>query len=376
MNNPFTLTMVSGKDFCNRKQEFSDLKDFAYNGQHVVLYSPRRYGKSSLINGMLLPELQKEEFLTVYVDLFSVISEQDFISKLASGVIRGIGRGANPVSFKDRMQYIFTRLIPGFEVAPDGNLSISVKVQKDTSFELLLEDVLQGMYGYIQKREMKACVALDEFQEITELKESKRIEGSLRSYIQWYRDVSFFFVGSRRRILKEMFTDKTRAFYNSAFLYNLKEIPEQDFVPYIRDQFNKTGKTCPQDIAAHIYKKTKGFPYYTQKLSYFLWNLTDNEADERLFEKALNTLLQTETPEYESVWIGLPLMQKTLLKALALAPTTSPFAKDYLAHYNLSVGGTQKALPELLKKDLIEKEDNTGAYRPVDPIMALWLRYS
>ncbi|MGQ3684071.1 MAG: hypothetical protein ACUBOA_03520 [Candidatus Loosdrechtia sp.] len=92
MQNPFTIGIAKEEDFCNREQELADLINYAKNCQNIVLYSPRRYGKSSLVN-QVLKELGKEGVLTVYVDLFPVSSEHDFVSMLATAILKGIGRG-------------------------------------------------------------------------------------------------------------------------------------------------------------------------------------------------------------------------------------------------------------------------------------------
>ena len=96
MRNPFTLGIAQKNDFCNRKKEITDLLQHAKNGDNTVLFSPRRYGKSSLI-ARIIEQLREEGYLTVYVDLYPITSEQDFISRFSNGIFKGIGRGADTV---------------------------------------------------------------------------------------------------------------------------------------------------------------------------------------------------------------------------------------------------------------------------------------
>src|SRR3972149_2286695 len=100
---------------------------------------------------------------------------------------------------------------------------------------------------HVKKEGRRACIALDEFQEITELSEAKKIEGTLRSHIQFHKEIAYFYIGSRRRILNDMFSNKSRPFYKSGFSYTLKGVPKQDFVPYIESRFKGTGKVCPRE---------------------------------------------------------------------------------------------------------------------------------
>lgn len=369
MQNPFTLGIVQGRDLCNRQKELDDLVRFAKNGQNAVIYSPRRYGKSSLVI-KALSELNKEGFLTIYVDLFPISSEKDFISRFAINVMKGIGKGADPRSLGNKVANLFSRLVPSIDIRPEG-ASISVKFDRDIKLELLLDDLLGGCYRYLKKKGLKACIALDEFQEITELNESKRIEGTLRSHAQLHKEMSFFYIGSRRRILKDMFTNKNRPFYKSAFLYSLKEIPKDEFVLYIVKKFKESGKVCNTDMAERIYDMARGYPYYVQKLSSLSWDITKNICDLKTVDTAYELLLKMEAPDFESIWSGLTLIQKAVLKAIAEEPTSSLFAKEYLTKYGLSIGGVQKAMKTLLLRDLIEK-DEENKYRLTDPIMRIW----
>ncbi|HZX11266.1 MAG TPA: ATP-binding protein [Acidobacteriota bacterium] len=370
MANPFTIGIARKDNFCNRQKELKDLTDFANSGQDVVLYSPRRYGKSSLVF-QVFRELEKKGFLTVYVDLFPISSEADLISRFAASVIKGIGQGADPRTFKERIMNLFSSLIPSFEVKPDG-LSISVKFDRSTKKEVLLDDLMKGMYNFVKRKKLRACISLDEFQEITELPESKSIEGILRSHMQLHKEIAYFFIGSRRRIIKDIFTDKNRPFYKSAFLYTLKDIPKHEFVNFLENKFKETGKNCPINRAEEIYDRTEGYPYYVQKLALLIWNLTEKIVTSEAVQRAYRLLLESEAADFEGIWNGLSLGQKSVLKAIANEPTAFPFSKQYLERYGYSAGGAQKAIKALISKDLIQR-DEENRYRLTDPIMAKWL---
>ncbi|HYA87202.1 MAG TPA: ATPase, partial [Nitrospirota bacterium] len=84
IRNPFYAGIIQkADDFCNREEEKQELLKHAINGNNVVIVSPRRCGKSSFI-GRVQEDLEKRGFRTVYVDMFSVISETDFILRFAS----------------------------------------------------------------------------------------------------------------------------------------------------------------------------------------------------------------------------------------------------------------------------------------------------
>lgn len=371
MRNPFTIGIVSdGDDFCNRRREIRDLRRHAENGANVVLFSPRRFGKSSLVT-VVQSELSKKGMATVYVDLFPVTSKSDLLARLASAFFKGLGRGADPRSFLQKAKGLFGRLRPNISISAEG-VTLSADLDPRGEPPLLLDDLMQGVGKYTEKNKMSLSVVLDEFQEITELPEAKSIEGILRSHIQFHRRISYFFVGSRRRILQDMFTMKNRPFYKSAFLYPLEKIAKEEFIPFIEKRFEVTGKTCPGATASSLYDLVEGYPYYVQKLASLLWDRTTDHATPEILAKAYETLIRTEAADFEAHWEGLTLVQRTLLKALALSPTAVPYSKDYLKRFGLSLGGTQKALRLLLARDLVEKGER--GFRLTDPVMAGWLR--
>jgi hypothetical protein len=370
MPNPFSLSIAQGTSFCNREKEIEDLLRHGRNGDNVLLFSPRRYGKTSLVR-RILDHLAEDGFLTVYVDLFPIISERDLVSRFSSALVKGIGRGLDHRTLAARLKDLFKRLIPSIEVKPDG-YSVSMRFDQASESGPVLEDLLEGLYKYVLKRDLRACVALDEFQEITELPESKRIEGILRSHIQLQREVSYFYIGSRRRTLQEMFTDKGRAFYKSAFTYALREISKKDFVGHIQSHFSGSDKGCPPAVAEEIYDRVRGYPYYVQKLASIAWDLSEAQCDAEVVRSAYDALIEMETADFEATWSALTLIQRSVLKALALESTALPYSREFLERHRLTVGGTQRAVRVLVSMDLVEK-DQDGRYRLTDPIMSAWL---
>jgi AAA+ ATPase superfamily predicted ATPase len=369
MRNPFNIGVAQEKeDFCNRIVEKEDLLGYARNAQKVVLYSPRRFGKSSLLY-QVQKELGKEGVLNVYADFFSITSENEFINKFVSAVFRAAG-GADPRTLMKKLKNLFSHFIPSIEITQTG-YKVSVKFDHDAKPDILLEDALEGIHAFSKRVKVNICIVLDEFQEIVNLQESKKIEGILREHIQRQKDVAYFFVGSRRRLLLDMFTDKSRPFYKSAFLYTLKEIPRDEFTAFLSHKFTKTGKKCYKEHAGLIYDLVRGYPYYVQKLAYQTWDITEKECDEEIIRRAHKLLVQIESVDFEGIWSGLTLVQRALLKAIAKQPTASLYNKAYLERHNLSIGGAQRAVETLFSRDLIEKIDNT--IRLTDPIMAAWL---
>lgn len=373
VGNPFVLGLVRGPDLCDRKHELEVLSNHAQNGRNVILVSPRQYGKSSLVLEAQ-EQLRASGFLTVYVDLLSIASDMDVPRKLAASLVSNLGRGADPITLAKRVKNLFSRITPSIDLT-HGGATVSVSLAQDADAIVSLTDVLDSLYRYVERQKIPACVVLDEFQEIGRLPGSHTIEATLRSYLQDHHTISFFFVGSRRQALAEMFT-RARPLYQTAYLMPLERIPRDDFVPYITERFDSTGKKCSSGTAGLIYDRVDGYPAYVQRLAATAWDLSTLRCSEERVEEAYASLLAMAEVEFGSVWISLPLGQRTLLQALAAEPTTQLTASDYLRQHGLVASTVQRAIKPLLDLDLVERSPTTGRFFVVDPMLAAWVSRS
>ncbi|MBI5102940.1 MAG: ATP-binding protein [Nitrospirae bacterium] len=374
MRNPFIMGMAEGDDFCDRGRERKELYNHLTNGRSVVMYSPRRYGKSSLSLNILM-EVQKNGFMGSYIDLFPVSSERDFMERFSSGVFEMVGRDvSSPKRMMEKIKKVFRMFTPSLEMKPDGSTKISLGLDptKYRTGDVMLDELMKGFGQYMKSEDKRGIVILDEFQEIAGLSEGKKIEGILRSHIQRMKNVSFLYIGSRRGILKDMFMEKTRPFYKLAIPYVLGKIPEDEFNAHIAGKFRTTKKECPPEIASLMYNTVKGYPGYIQKLAMFSWDATEKVCSVKAVEDGLNSLLNSESYEMERIFMSLSPSQKTVLKRLCLNPHTPVFSKAFLSRSNVSLGGIQKSVDEMVKKDVIEKVGGEN-YTIVDPVLELWI---
>jgi len=136
----------------------------------------------------------------------------------------------------------------------------------------LLDNVLEELGNFIRKESVKAHIVFDEFQEITQLKNSS-IEGVLRKHIQEHQ-ASYFFVGSRRRVLLDIFNSKNRPFYQSAIMFPLRPLPPDEIVVFLVEGFSRGGKKCPKSVAEEISERVRGYPYYVQALAYHIFEIS------------------------------------------------------------------------------------------------------
>lgn len=371
MKNPFYFRVIPLKGpFCNREKELDLLVSHAQNKANVVFFSPRRYGKTSLVH-RVQEKLKGKGVATVYIDLFGIDSQEDLAARMASRLY--VYCQKNEGLFKKAIHFL-SSWRPVIRPDPEYGLSLTVESSAGRKGIELLDNTLDGFGKFIQEEKKGVHIVFDEFQEITELRESLQIEGMLRSHIQTHTRASYFFVGSRRRLLNDIFNSRKRPFYRSSISFPLTPLPVEEGVRFIIEQFKRGGKSCPEEIGKKIFEKTGGYPYYVQRVSYSIFEVTGKKVTEDDFIIGFRKAIEEEGFIYEAMIQALSLQQIKLLSALALEPTEKPFAIDYMSRHGLgSVGGVQGALKRLLELDYIERKEKLLVI--VDPLLGIWLRH-
>lgn len=369
--NPFFFRALSADDpFCDRVKEIEDLVGYARAQAAVVLFSPRRYGKTSLMR-RVQQRLARDGCVVAFADFFGVTSLDDLAKRLAHAVYAVI-RQNEPLIRKAAR--IITSFRPVFTLGPEGTeLSVEPTTRARTGPDLLRE-TMASLQTFVTEAGADVALILDEFQELTELDDHLAIEGIMREHIQQTK-AAFFFVGSRRRVLLDMFNTRARPFYQSAINYPLAPLPQEEFAAFIREMFTTGGKACPADLVDDIVAAAAGHPYYVQKLCFLIFEAcTADAVTADCVHQGLADLVTAETPVFEAILQGLALKQIALLKALALEEGHPVFSATFMVRHGLgSTGAVQAALRKLASLDLIEQTDRRS-WRLVDPMLRQWLR--
>jgi uncharacterized protein len=371
MANPFYLQEVPvDAPFCNRKKELKELQTYAEAKANVVLFSPRRYGKTSLVK-RIQKIVSNKGAITLFADFFGVGSVDDVASRLAKAVFV-ITHKRDPL-WKSALRAMKS-FRPVLKPDPSGGVSLSVEPSGAVKSGLeILEETMNSLREFVTTTKSLIHVALDEFQEIVTLKEALQVEGIMRTQIQ-QQQASYFFIGSRRRILLGIFNERQRPFFQSAINYPLKLLPADELAQFIVEQFKKNQRKCTLTMAKKLASLTGFHPYYSQKLAFFVYELSKTVTEESI-NVGMEKLILSEKPVFEAILQGLSPHQRLLLQALAKEATSKLLASGYLQKHGLgSVGGVQHSSKQLEELDLIEKDEETGGWRPVDPILAIWLR--
>jgi AAA+ ATPase superfamily predicted ATPase len=371
MPNPFLIeTLLPGSPFCDRQKEVSRLVSLAQSRTNAVLFSPRRYGKTSLAL-RVQAALSEKGYVTIYCHLFGVDSVSDAASRMARSILGAIHARESLLEKGKRFLKIFRSFRPVLTPSEDG-FSVSVEPASSEKPTDLLERILEELGEFAAKSGAGVNVVLDEFQEITRLKESAQIEGIMRGKLQ-FQKASYFFLGSRRGILLAMFSDRKRPFFQSAVNMELPPLPHEDVVPFLAGLFAQEGKPCPEEVCAEISSRVNQHPYYVQRLAREIFELSGKEISRRTVDQALQSVIDAERYSFEAVLSQLTPSQVHVIRTLVASPSREMLSGEFIRRCGLPPSSVKFARDRLRTEDLIEQDRDTGAWKVVDPVFAMWL---
>jgi hypothetical protein len=374
VTNPFRYGALALDDaFTDREAEVAELLSDVLNGQDVVVFAPRRYGKSSLVWRVSEQAIERD-VLVAHVNLMTTPTTERLAEKLAETIHDDLA--STLVRARERLR-VFSglRITPVVTVDPtSGKLGFTFDAGRqpqdlDATLERLLE--LPGQLA--AERGRKVALVLDEFQEIVDI--DPELPKIMRSVFEMQPEVSHVYLGSKRHMLERIFNDENEPFWRSAKQMEIGVIAPGLFRGYIEQQFARTGRGVEADVVDRVLEATLGHPYATQELCYFVWEETGDRGAAQIeqYEAGLEKLLRAEHAHFGLVWEKAARAQRLVLHALAREPGR-PLAGEYRRRHGLpGPSSVQRALDALRKEELVAR-DAAGEHRIAEPFLAEWLR--
>ena len=362
---------VSDYNFIGREQETKRLLDNFRDGINVILMSPRRLGKTSLVKHVC-NKLDEEDIITVYLDIFGCKSEYDFYNKLAAEVLKQTA-SKHELWLEEAKEFIY-RLTPkiSFSPEPNADFAISLGITPKTHTP---EEVLGMAEKIAIKKGKRIVICIDEFQQIGEMANSKQIQARLRTVWQHQKQVSYCLFGSKHHLMSAIFLHRSMPFYQFGDIISLDKIATADWVEYIVSHFADGKRTISRALAEDICKFTENYSAYVQQLSWLVF--TQKEEGETVTEEdvkqAMNDLLATNEILFMQMIEPLSEYQLNFLRAIASGVTKDFGLSEVREEYKLgSYSNINRLKTALLERDLIEKR---GAETVMtDPVFAKWIK--
>jgi AAA+ ATPase superfamily predicted ATPase len=373
MTNPFRYGPIAlDEAFTDRDAELAELRRDALNGQDVVIFAPRRFGKTSLVRRMA-QDLGRRKALVAEINLMFTTTKEKLAGRLAQEIAEHL---LGPVGRARENLRVFSglRITPTINVDPvDGSFGFSFAGSHDPEdVDATLERLFRLLPEIATERKRPVVLIMDEFQEITDI--DPHLTKLLRSVFQEQPEVAHIYLGSKRHLMERIFNDENEPFWRSAKRLELGVIEPDQFREFIVAGFTDNKRKIGDDVVSRILAMTGGHPYATQEICYFLWEETPERAsaDTERFETALDKLLRSEHSHFSDLWDRARRNQRLLLTALAEEPGR-PLTEDYRTRHNLpGASPMQNAIDALVEQELVSKD--RGFVRICEPFYDEWIR--
>lgn len=370
VNNPFIVgKYLSDKYFCDRQEETEFLRKQIVNGRDVALISPRRLGKSGLIQHFFAQNDIKEKYHVFFVDIYATTSLTEFVYTLGKEIYEQL----KPQStiWKEKFFQIITSFRVGFKLdamsgAPSFDLGLGdIQIPQTT---------LDEIFAYIDESDKPCIIAIDEFQQIGEYTE-KNVEALLRTKIQKCRHAQFIFSGSKRHVMSHTFNSPSKPFYQSAISMGLEPIPVETYTDFATRMFEERGKHIDRQVIEDVWNKYAGYTWFVQMMMNELFALTPtgDTCQEPMTAEARHNVIMAQEQSYKDLLSNIPPKQKMVLQAIAKEGVAHNITSaKFIKKYNLnSASSVQSAVKLLLKSDLLTQAERD--YRVYDYFLSEWL---
>ena len=350
MNNPFKFGSVVDNDFfTDRINELSYIKGIMNSENHLILISPRRYGKSSLV--LKCVKLISRPY--IMLNLQSITDTNDFAVKILKAVFK--------LYPKEKLKH----LIANFHFVPTitsdiqtGNIEVSFNPSANST--VMLEDAI-SLLENVSTKNKRLIVILDEFQEIVSI--GKGLDKKMRAIMQLQKNINYIFLGSQESMMEQIFERKKSPFYHFGQLMRLGKIPQADFEEYLEKRLSPITKEY-KEVISEIIQIAKCHPYYTQQLAFQIWDLAYREKiSDNLVDTAINRILLLHDFDYERIWIN---FNKTDMRILQMVCV----GENPLANRQIATSTSFSAIKRLMRNGYIIKDET---YEIEDPFFRRWI---
>ena len=370
MDKPFVFGIpVEDSHFIGRAEEIKRLSTNFRYGVNTILLSPRRWGKTSLVN-KVAASVASKELVIVKADVFSCRNEYDFLNVFSAAILKQTASRIE--EWKDLAKGFIERLTPKISVSPDtlSEYAVSLGITPKTHTP---DEVLNLPELIAQRKGCHIVVCIDEFQQVGEFPDTLSVQKRMRTVWQQQKNVSYCLYGSKMHLMTNLFQKKSYPFYKYGEMLYLKPIPLKEWIVYISSRFEREKKHISDDLIQQLCESVEYQSSYVQQLAYCTLLLTTKEVTETILAAALEDLVNQNAGIFIEQAESLTTYQLNLLRAI-LADVHQGFGeKAVRERFDLGVPSNINRLKKsLIDKELIELTEQGVIIS--DPVLRIWLK--
>jgi hypothetical protein len=369
--NPYRFgAPVENACFCDRSAELEALARRMEEGIHVIVLSPRRYGKTSLLQGALRT-FRNGGGRAGYADLIRATSEHEVATEILTATVNGVVRRGRRAARTLEHVLAGLRLTPSVSVSTEGNVSFAFEpAVARRAWQQILDDALDLLADAATHGPV--ALALDEFQQVAEV--GSGIGGAFKAAADRLTSVSLVFAGSHQSAMERLTRTRGAPLYGMGEVLSLGVVPREEMVDYLRRRARAGGKRLTKSVAEELFDRAGGIPNDVQWLAHAAFeHAAEDSIDEQAISAGLDAIVARQSSSFAERFETLAPSQRRTLKALAQSPTEHVYSRQFLNQVDVAnANAVRKALAALTAAELVERVG--GEWRLTNPFLRAWLR--
>ena len=374
-HSPFQRTpLASGPAFADRTAELSRvLHAFATPGSALVLYGPRRMGKSALLHEAARRVSARHRRVAI-VDLATAVDAPDAVRRLLVAVRAAVGHTwqslLHAVAAKLQLSVTLTPNPDGTSL-PGLTLGVDARAAERAG---LFTDALVAIDAELHRRKLHLALGLDEFQRLLAWG-GDDVEWALKAALERSSRIAWVMSGSATTLIEDMITHRTRALWKLADHLRLGPVPTEEFAAWIAARAGRGVGRIPAAVARDIVRLAGPRTRDIVMLAHATWRLATVTRAAANARAAMDDLVRETSAPYEQAWLQLTQREQRILRLLASQPGAQLTAEGTRReHYLGAASSIGVALSGLRKKGILA--DERGQPRFDDPFFLSWVALS
>jgi len=304
---------------------------------NTIIISPRRWGKSSLINKVAQQiASDNKEIKVCILDVLNVRNENEFYERFSKSLTQ-----------------------------------TTLTCEEDKIEPIKKDDILNLAENLAETGKYKMVVCIGEFQTIGKFDETLAFQRKLVEHWQHHQNVAYCIYGSKRKILLNMFSNPEMPLYKFGDIMFLDKIDNQTWGKIIQKRFQDTGKSITEEQAEYLADLVENHSYYVQQLAQQVWLRTQTDSSVSIIDNSLQNIKNQLGLLFIGLVESLTATQLYFLEAIITGETV--FGQENLIKYKLGTSANVIRIKKtLLSKEIIDIVNKKVVIQ--DPVFKLWLK--
>ena len=377
MDSPFIYDKyVTGKNFIGRKNDCTVVGNLISQGEHVVLSSPAKTGKKSLIQQTLFNLRMSGHNLRIgQFSALNVRTVEDFIVRFGSAVLRMCGSTPHEYNALISKHLERTHMVFDPKRFSENDEVLSLNWEAD---EEDVRAVIDLPYRIAAEKGTRHLLIIEEFQNLTFIGDGDRIFRLMEEVMKKRKEAgqtlfSFVFMGSMVNAMRDIFFTH-RHFYRLTEQFKMQPFDEREIPDHVAKGFLTSGKVIDKELLLGVCRLFKNHLWY---INHFV-SICDAKSKGYIMEpvllESLGCILAIHEPRFISIMSSLTTHQVNLLRAVVDGHTrfsSSEVVRQYSLHSSANVKRVKDAL---MKKEILAFDENDEPSF-LDPLFEYWVRH-